>query len=240
MSMRAHVWAVEQSVGDPLAKYVLLTLADFYNDALLEAWPSIDLIAHRTELSLASVKRKLEYLESKGLIARRQVKTAEKGWTNTRYTFPPLAHTEPSPGSHRAKPLAQAEPLTLSTTLDSLPLGPGLFEVSPIPPDWTPDPEDLAWAARRHPKVDCAHEAERFRDHFLGSGEQRRSWPAVFREWVRRADRPRPAGQPPRRAGLAGNGRGPGAGGRAEGNRERVNRARRELGGPLPDDPAGV
>lgn len=250
MSFRAYAWALDQDPGDALAKYVLLILADYYNDEEREAWPSLHTLARVTLLSEASVKRKLDYLESKQLITRRQVKTSKEGWTNTHYALPPLAHSEPRglahseprDGSHRAKPLAQAEPLTLSTTsTSSSRSGAGVLDATSLPPDWTPDPDDIAWAGRRHPNVELAHETDRFRDYFLSSGHRRASWPACFREWIRRADRPRPVREGPGRNGQL-EARRPrsAATDRDALNRARLARARRELAGDPAPDPGMV
>ena len=39
MSVKAIGWAFEQKVDDPLAKLVLLALADHYNESTGDAWP---------------------------------------------------------------------------------------------------------------------------------------------------------------------------------------------------------
>jgi DNA-binding HxlR family transcriptional regulator len=70
MSLEMMAWADSQTVGDPLAKFVLLHLgddADDQNDARL----SIESLCRRTEMSPAMVERKLVYLEARGFLRRR-------------------------------------------------------------------------------------------------------------------------------------------------------------------------
>ena len=70
MSVKAIGWAFEQKVDDPLAKLVLLALADHYNESTGDAWPSIDRLVAITEGSRSTVIRKLKKLEQVGFISR--------------------------------------------------------------------------------------------------------------------------------------------------------------------------
>lgn len=74
MSWRATSWAAEQVTGKPLAKLVLLKLADNANDAGV-AWPSLDTISAHTELSRRAVQKHLAILEALGLIVIEERKT---------------------------------------------------------------------------------------------------------------------------------------------------------------------
>lgn len=65
------VWTA--SVGDPVAKLVLLKLADNANSEG-RCWPSIARICAETELSERTVQRKMSMLESAGLIERNRGK----------------------------------------------------------------------------------------------------------------------------------------------------------------------
>lgn len=69
MSMKWMVWAFEQTVGSPTAKFVLVKLADNTNERSNVCWPSIKLMAEQTELSERSVQRALKELEDGGFIA---------------------------------------------------------------------------------------------------------------------------------------------------------------------------
>ena len=65
-------WAFGQRVGSPMAKLVLLTLADHHNDETgADPFPAIKTIAAETEMNERSVRRHLETLEAAGLIACR-------------------------------------------------------------------------------------------------------------------------------------------------------------------------
>ena len=68
MSHKASAWAVEQRVGDPTAKLLLLTLAESASIDEAECWPSIGTLARRVEASEATVKRKLKDLTAAGLL----------------------------------------------------------------------------------------------------------------------------------------------------------------------------
>jgi len=70
MSLEMMVWADDQTVGDPLAKFLLLLLGDDADDQN-EARLSIESLCRRTEMSPAMVERKLVYLEAKGFLRRR-------------------------------------------------------------------------------------------------------------------------------------------------------------------------
>ena len=65
-------WAFGQRVGSPMAKLVLLALADHHNDGTdADPFPAIKAIAAETEMNERSVRRHLETLEVAGLIACR-------------------------------------------------------------------------------------------------------------------------------------------------------------------------
>ena len=69
MSVRTMAWAFEQVTGSPMAKLVLVKLAD-RADEDGECFPSIELIAHETEMAERTVRRHLDALEAAGLISR--------------------------------------------------------------------------------------------------------------------------------------------------------------------------
>ncbi len=60
----------------------------------------------------------------------------------------------------------------------------------PLPQSWTPDQEDLAWAAAARPDLTPAlleAETERFRNHALANGRTAVRWGPNWRNWVQRA-----------------------------------------------------
>lgn len=59
-----------------------------------------------------------------------------------------------------------------------------------LPPDWSPDPNLLAWSKGRRPDLDMTDTIESFRDYWIsktGQGATKLDWNAAFRNWVRRA-----------------------------------------------------
>jgi DNA-binding transcriptional MocR family regulator len=95
MSFAHMAWAWSNSIGDPLAKLLLLSLADRADKETGQCWPSLGRLAQDTEMSSATVARKLRYLEERQLIHRTQ-----RNATSTLYTLPYLterqgvSHTE--------------------------------------------------------------------------------------------------------------------------------------------------
>jgi DNA-binding transcriptional MocR family regulator len=81
---------MQMKIGDPAAKLVLLALADRADKETGQCWPSLARIAEDTELSVTTVKRRLNKLEERGLIRRDQ-----RDHNSTLYT---LAPTEPGVG----------------------------------------------------------------------------------------------------------------------------------------------
>ena len=96
MSLSHIAWAMDQSLGDPLAKLLLICLADRANKETGQCWPSLARLCKDTDMSHASVARKLLMLEELGLIKRDQ-----RDNTSTLYTMSPtetsLSPTETPP-----------------------------------------------------------------------------------------------------------------------------------------------
>jgi len=72
MSFKHIAWAMHIQVGDPMAKLLLIALADRADKETNQCWPSLARLCTDTEMSMATVTRRLAYLEQKGLIARNQ------------------------------------------------------------------------------------------------------------------------------------------------------------------------
>ena len=68
MSIKAVSWALEYDLGDPIAKLVLIGIADKYNDERGFAWPSVSWLATAASCSERTVRRKLAVLQERGLI----------------------------------------------------------------------------------------------------------------------------------------------------------------------------
>ena len=70
MSMGAYKWAKTNFSGELTSPqhFVLLMIADHFNETEQRAWPSIQTLAIETSLNPTSVTRALRVLESKSLI----------------------------------------------------------------------------------------------------------------------------------------------------------------------------
>lgn len=70
MSIKALDWAMDAHVNDPLAKLVLIVVANHHNDARGVAWPSVPHICKVTGASDRTVRAKLKKLEETGFLIR--------------------------------------------------------------------------------------------------------------------------------------------------------------------------
>ena len=78
MSIKAVSWGLEQYISDPVAKLVLIGIADRYNDEQGYAWPSVAWLAKAASVSERTVRRKLRLLEEQGFLAT----TSQTGGTS--------------------------------------------------------------------------------------------------------------------------------------------------------------
>lgn len=67
MSIQAVAWAIDQRVGDPTLKVLLIAIANYAND-VWECWPFQATLAYDTEISDRTVRRGLEKLKDMGFI----------------------------------------------------------------------------------------------------------------------------------------------------------------------------
>jgi hypothetical protein len=181
MSFQAMAWAIQQRTGDPLAKLLLLALAN-YADEHNESWPSLSRLADDLELSRRSITNKLEVLEQNNLVMRRSVTTRTGAFDHTVYTLcvGEADRQLPPPPEPAAAP-APVKAITVR-------------QPRAIPMDWEPTPELLSWAKLAFPNLDVTNEVPRFRDYWLGNGKPHADWDATFRNWCRRSvkfDQPR-------------------------------------------------
>jgi len=107
MSISKLSQVMKTPIPDPIAKFIMVVLADHYNDSTGTCWPSIDTITEITGCSRRTVIRKLKMLEEAGLIIRykRYNKTDIYeifiGDTLTRDTVTPLGVTGWHTNSYR-------------------------------------------------------------------------------------------------------------------------------------------
>src|SRR5438445_1181927 len=67
MSWQASTWALEQRVGDPILKILLLAAAN-YADPNGRCWPKVETLAFDSEVSKRTIQRKLVELQELGFI----------------------------------------------------------------------------------------------------------------------------------------------------------------------------
>ena len=72
MSIKAVSWAFDQQIDDPMAKLVLIAVADHINESTGDAWPSIERLEKMTSASRRTVQRKLKLLEDDGYLQRKK------------------------------------------------------------------------------------------------------------------------------------------------------------------------
>ena len=109
MSIKAVSWAFDQQIDDPMAKLVLIAVADHINESTGNAWPSIERLEHMTSASRRTVQRKLKKLEEDGYLERQKrfndtdlYSLGARGFTVTRgVTQSPLGVSHSHPNHNR-------------------------------------------------------------------------------------------------------------------------------------------
>lgn len=87
MSAKAVFWATDKKVGDPVAKYVLITLCQM-SDRQYQCWPKNSNLASKTELGERTVRRAISYLiKSKLIHSMEWVRDTDSGSTSNVYTM---------------------------------------------------------------------------------------------------------------------------------------------------------
>jgi hypothetical protein len=183
MSFQAMAWAVKQRTGDPLAKLLLLVLANYANERN-ESWPSMLRLADDTQMSKRSVVNKLAELEESGLLTKRTELTPMGSISHNVYRLQLGSAPDALPvhdvheGSAPHAPNTINEPIIPSTPRARL---------TTLPEDWEPNAALYGWAVQAFPNLDVNNEVSRFRDYWLGNGKPHANWDATFRNWCRRA-----------------------------------------------------
>jgi hypothetical protein len=211
MSIKVMSWVWENGPEQQSARFVLLALADFANDAG-ECWPSIDGIARKVCMSDRGVQKVLRQLEADGWIAT-EIGGGRRGANVYRIALVRPTETPNDVPPERCSPRTTAQktlndvhhPPNMSSenperrspepsrTIKEPPRGSvregARARASPIPPDWEPSPEDFADAIERgFSEHEAENEARKFRDYHRSVGRPRADWSAAFRKWL--ADAP--------------------------------------------------
>lgn len=155
-------------VGDSLAKFVLLVLAEHADNDSHNCWPSLTRIQSITHLSRQSVVNKLDYLTNRGFIQRER---GHKG-QSTRYTI--LVH-QLDQASPPARPEPVIEPNNNSRS-------------QPIAHDWVAS-EELRAAIDKIPnleEIDHDIEEAQFRCYWQERGGINQDWNAKYKWFIKK------------------------------------------------------
>jgi DNA-binding transcriptional ArsR family regulator len=109
MSGKIVGWAFEQDTGSPVAKLILVKLADNANEDGV-CWPSVGLIVRHTGLSERAVRKHLGHLARLGLISV-EAEIGSKGQRSNRYQLnvpPPAPRAGGAPHRLQAAPAPRA------------------------------------------------------------------------------------------------------------------------------------
>ena len=173
MSIKAVGWAFDQKLSDPMAKLVLLAVADHYNESSGDAWPSVERLMEYTEASRSTVLRKLKKLETTGLISR------TKRYNNTdlyRINFGGC-HSDTSHSD--IFEVSQRHTNHKRTVNNNIK---GKQKLS----EWSPSDEDLAYAQQQGVDADDVLESIRLWDEQNGNKAAYVSCSAFWKQWCRK------------------------------------------------------
>jgi len=98
VSFKASAWAVEQRVGDPIAKLLLLTLAEAAGIENQSCYPSNKTLADRIEASEDTVTRKMKVLVDGGFIRVERRNRPDGSRTSNLYIVN-VDHPKPQPAA---------------------------------------------------------------------------------------------------------------------------------------------
>jgi len=204
MSHQATSWAYKQEINSCGAKFVLVALADFADEAW-SCYPGQDRLAKMTGQSVSSVGRHLKWLESNGYLTRQRRATTGGHRTSDRYVLSgketPTRQSDNKANCLQVKlqqPTGQIDP-SLPVNLPEEPsvepsVEPSAKEgraksarATALPDGWIPDREVIDAMKEKFPNVDMATEHEKFTDHFRSTGKPMKDWNAAWRNWIRRS-----------------------------------------------------
>ena len=175
MSIKALDWAMDAPVQDPLAKLVLIVVANHHNDARGVAWPSVGHICYVTGAAERTVRAKLKKLEQAGFLIRNH-----RSGRSTEYTpayLAPLHQMQDTPAPDA--PITLKEPLKRNK---------GKTKVI----DWEPDGKDRAFAESKGLDAAEVLEAIRLWDKQNGNKAAYVDLSAFWQNWCIRDAKKKP------------------------------------------------
>ena len=168
MSFLLMAEAIKKEIKDPMAKWLLVILADYCNEQTGECFPSLQTLATRSEMHVATVSRKLSYLESKGFIKRIQRLS-----TSTMYKIvfaesdTPIAESDTPYRTQRHKPITKHKTY--------------------ISNDYFPSKDLQTKLLKKYERIDIKNETDKFIDYHRSKGNKFVDVDSAFRNWIRKA-----------------------------------------------------
>ena len=169
MGIKALDWAMDAPVNDPLAKLVLLVVANHHNDARGVAWPSVRHIAEVTGASERTVQNKLRKLEETGFLVRNHRNGRSTEYTPAYAAPPQEMHPTPAAGA----PITNKEPLNKKRAK---------IKVC----DWEPDGADIAYARSKGADWKDVLQSIRLWSKQNGDKASYVDMSAFWQNWIRR------------------------------------------------------
>lgn len=160
--------AVKSEIPDCYAKWLMVVLADHANEETHLCWPSLRRLSERTAMSVATVTRKLQWLEDNGYLTRDRGHTG----TSTRYIIFPEGIADSN------TPVAECN-TNLSVTSKY-----NKAKKSGVPDDWLPS-ADLCQSINDKHKVSIDHvtETDKFINYHQATGKKFASLDRAYRYW---------------------------------------------------------
>jgi len=136
MSLLAISLTIQQKIADPLAKFLLVLLADRHNADTGECYPSVNRLVQDSGMSRSTVLRKLQWLQENGLVIASE-RTRDNGSTATNnYTLTYVPEANPEDMENAKKTSRRALP----------------------PMDWQPSEASINKIKERYPHHDTGPE----------------------------------------------------------------------------------
>ena len=169
MSFLLMAKTIKTNVKDPLAKWLLLVLADYSNEDTGQCYPSLNTLAKRTEMNVVTVTRKLNYLETNGFIKRQQ-----RPARSTMYQL--ILAESNTPVAESNTPYCTQQHKPISKPIKQL-----------IKEDYFPTKELQEKLTIKYGRIDFKNETDKFIDYHQSKGNKFVDVKAAYRNWISNA-----------------------------------------------------